>query len=140
MKAIHNTDIGLLILRIVVGLVFIVHGYGKVTGIDQTIGFFGMLGFPAVLAYVVAYVELLGGISLVIGYGSKISSALLAFTMLVAIIKVHGPKGFNNSEFVLTLMAANLAIFFAGSGKYALGAKCGCPVKEGTCVVENPKA
>ncbi len=136
MKAVHNKDIGLLILRLVVGTIFIVHGYGKVTGIDNVIGFFTMLQLPTFLAYVVAYVEFLGGISLVIGYGSKISSALLAFIMVVAIVKVHGPKGFANSEFVLTLLAANLAIFFAGAGKYGFGSSCGCPVQEGTCPVK----
>ncbi len=136
MKAVHNKDLGLLILRVVVGIIFIVHGYAKVTNIGGVVGFFGMLQLPAFLAYVVAYVELLGGVSLVIGYGSKVSSVLLAFTMIVAIIKVHGPKGFANSEFVLTLLAANLAIFFAGSGKYSIGPKCGC-LKEGVCPTEQ---
>lgn len=137
MKAIHNKDIGLLILRIVVGVIFIVHGYAKITGIDNVIGFFTMLHLPAFLAYVVAYVEFLGGISLVVGYGSKVSSALLAFIMLVAIVKVHGPKGFGNSELVLSLLGANLAIFFAGAGAYGFGSKCGCPVSEGTCPVKE---
>ncbi len=136
MKAIHNYNLGLLVLRVVVGLVFVVHGYMKFAGLAGTIGFFAMLGLPAFLAYVVATVELLGGLSLIIGYGSKVSSALLAFVMLVAIIKVHGPKGYMNSEFVLTLLAANVAIFFAGSGAYALGSSCGCPVKEGSCPVK----
>lgn len=139
MKVVHNKDLGLLILRVVVGIIFIVHGYGKITGIGGTIGFFGMLGLPAFLAYVVAYVEFIGGISLVIGYGSKIAAALLAFIMLVAIIKVHGPKGFGNSEFPLVLLASNLAILFAGSGRYAAGPSCGC-LSEGSCPVEAPKA
>jgi uncharacterized membrane protein YphA (DoxX/SURF4 family) len=139
MKLSHNKDLGLLILRVVVGIVFAVHGYMKFMGIAGTIGFFGGLGLPAFMAYVVATVELVGGLSLIVGFGSKVASALLAFTMLVAIVKVHGPKGFSASagaggyEYVLTLLAATLGIFFAGPGKYSVGACCGCPVSKGAC-------
>lgn len=139
MKLSHNKDLGLLILRVVVGIVFAAHGYMKFMGIAGTIGFFGSLGFPAFMAYVVAAVELVGGISLIVGYGSKVASILLAFTMLVAIVKVHGPKGFMGAggyEFTLTLMAASLGIFFAGPGKYSIGSNCGCFAKEGTCATD----
>jgi putative oxidoreductase len=137
----HNKNLGLLVIRIVTGIIFMVHGYAKFAGIGGTVGFFAMLGIPAFFVYVVAFVEFFGGLSLIIGYGSKVASALLACTMLVALIKVHGPRGFGNSELVLTLLATNLGIFFAGSGEYAVGSSCGCPTKEGTCPIDmKPKA
>lgn len=141
MKLSHNKDLGLLILRVVIGIIFAVHGYMKFTGIAGTIGFFGVLGFPAYMAYVVAAVEFVGGISLIIGFGSKVASALLAITMLVAIVKVHGPKGFSAGaggyEYVLSLLAATVGILFTGPGKYSVGSSCGCPVSQGTCPADS---
>lgn len=133
----HDRDFGLLVLRVVVGAVFLIHGYQKFQMMSGTIGFFASIGLPAFMAYVVATVETLGGLSLIVGYGSKISAALLAITMAVAIVKVHGPNGFmvgkGGYEFTLTLLAANVAILYAGAGKYGLGSDCGCPCAKGTC-------
>lgn len=138
----HNKDFGLLIMRVVVGAVFVVHGYQKLQGMEGVIGFFGKLGFAPLLAYVVAWVEFLGGISFIIGYGMKISSALLAITMIVAMVKVHGPNGFSvgkgGYEFVLTLFAVATGFLYTGPGKYSIGAKCGCPVKDGVCQGKDP--
>lgn len=133
----HNKDFGLLVIRVIIGAIFVVHGYQKLQGMEGVVGFFGSLGFAPFLAYVVALVEFLGGISLIIGYGSKIASALLAATMLVAIVKVHGSNGFSAGkggyEFVLALFAVAVGLLYTGPGRYSLGARCGCPVKEGVC-------
>lgn len=133
----HNKDFGLLIIRVIVGAVFMVHGYQKLQAMSMIIGFFGTLGFSSFWAYLVAWVEFLGGISLIIGFGSKIASALLAIVMLTAFIKVHGPKGFSVAmggyEFVLTLFAVTVGLLYTGPGRYSIGSACGCPVKDGSC-------
>lgn len=133
----HNKDFGILILRVIVGAIFAIHGYEKLSGIAGVIGFFAGLGIAPFWAYVVAWVEFLGGISLIIGFGSKIASALLAIVMMTAIIKVHGQNGFavgrGGYEFVLTLFAAAAALLYTGPGRYSIGSNCGCPVKKGTC-------
>ena len=137
----HNKDFGLLVIRVIIGAVFVVHGYQKLQGIEGVVGFFGSLGFAPFLAYVVAWVEFLGGISLIIGYGSKIAAALLAITMLVAMVKVHGANGFSAGkggyEFVLSLFAVAVGLLYAGPGRYSLGARCGCPVKDGVCAATD---
>jgi uncharacterized membrane protein YphA (DoxX/SURF4 family) len=143
MMASHNKSVGLLLLRVATGLVFLVHGYLKIVMMSDpqgTIAFFASIGLPAFCAYLVAYVELLGGISLIVGYGSKIFSALLAIVMIVALIKVHIPMGWLASELPITLLGATLGIFFAGAGKYGLGSDCGCPVGKGTCPVDKMAA
>lgn len=133
----HNKDFGLLVIRVIIGAIFVVHGYQKLDSIGMTIGFFSKLGFAPFLAYVVAWVEFLGGISLIIGYGSKIAAALLSVSTLVALVKVHGPNGFDvgrgGYEYILTLFAVVVGLLYTGPGRYSLGATCGCPVKEGTC-------
>lgn len=120
----HNPDVGLLFVRVAVGLVFIHAGWGKVSGIEQVVGFFGALGIPEWLAYVVASVEFLGGIALVLGIFVRYAGILLASIMLVAIWKVHWANGFSAAnggyENQLVLLLAALALMTSGAGKYSL--------------------
>ncbi len=124
----HSSSKGLLLIRLGLGAIFLTHGISKLTGIDGVIGFFGSLGIPAVLAWVVALVETIGGIAMIVGAFTKISGILLAITMLVAIVKVKFPQGgFGASEFELILMLASLGISLTGPGKYSVGNHgCGC--------------
>lgn len=139
MKCWHNKNIGLLIIRVIVGIVFLYVGWQKVSNMGGemgTVASFAQMGFNAFWAYVASYVELLGGIALILGYGTKIAGALLAVTMLVATYKVY-PGGFMNAAFPLSLLAVTLGLSFTGSGAYGLGSKCGCPCKEGTCPIKE---
>jgi putative oxidoreductase len=137
----HNKDFGLLVIRVIVGAVFVVHGYQKLGAMAMTVGFFGKLGFAPFLAYLVAWVEFLGGISLIIGFGSKIAAALLAVSTLVAFVKVHGPNGFDvgrgGYEYIITLFAVMVGLLYTGPGRYSIGSSCGCPVKGGVCAADG---
>lgn len=119
--------LGLTILRVVIGIVFIVHGAQKlfVFGLPGIAAGFGQYGvpLPAISAPVVTFVELLGGIALVLGLFTRIAAILLAIDMLGAILFVHGKNGFflpTGYEFALTLLAVNIAIAVAGPGGYAV--------------------
>ncbi|GAA0450759.1 DoxX family protein [Alkalibacillus silvisoli] len=58
-----------MILRVILGIVFLVHGLDKFqTGLDQVSMWFSSLGLPGILAYIVAWVEVLGGIMLIVGF------------------------------------------------------------------------
>ncbi|MGM0589199.1 MAG: DoxX family protein [Bacteroidota bacterium] len=108
-----------LVLRIGLAAVFIVHGWGKLTGIEGTAGFFGNVGIPlpSVMAWVVALVEFVGGILLLVGFQTRIAAALIAIVMIVAMITVKFAKGFSGGwefDFVLFLMAVSL--MFSGGG------------------------
>jgi len=118
---------GITLLRIIVGIVFAMHGWQKLTamGLAGTAGFFGQLGIPlpSVAAAIVIAVELLGGIALILGIRTRWVAIPLAIDMLVAMATVHIPNGFflpQGYEFVLTLFGAAVALFFNGSGALAL--------------------
>ena len=118
---------GMVPIRLVVGLVFVMHGGMKLFsfGIPGTAAFLGKMGvpMPTVSAVVLIAAELLGGLAIGIGFYARWAAAALAFDMLVAILvaKLHGgffsPNGF---EFELTLLAACLTIAMLGSGGISL--------------------
>ena len=120
--------IGLLILRVVAGVIFILHGAQKT--FEQTFagvtGFFESLGIPlaAVAAPAVSLLELVGGVLLIIGAVTRIVALLLAINMVVAVAAVHIAAGFfvadGGYEFVLLLGAVALVIALLGAGKFSV--------------------
>lgn len=123
-----HKDCGMFLLRLVVGIVFMVYGWNKIQGMEGTIGFFASLGLAPFFAYLVAWVEFLGGIALILGLYSRLVSYLLAIIVIVAILKVKWAMGFMGGyESDLVLLAALLAIAWTGAGRYSLSTKlCGC--------------
>lgn len=117
-------DVAYLLLRIGVGLIFIMSGYGKLTGIEGVVGFFGNIGIPmpGIMAWVVAIVEFVGGIMVLVGYRVQIPGVLLAIVMLVAIItvKLGADNVFQSMRLELMLLLASLYIATSGSGKYSI--------------------
>lgn len=77
-----------LLTRLVVGITFFYTGRGKLANLDRTIGFFTDLGipFPAANALFVSSLELVGGICLMLGLGTRVFAALLSSTMVVALL------------------------------------------------------
>ena len=120
-----NNDIGLLVLRIGFGAVFILAGWEKVSHLQITVGMFAQMGFNAFWTYIVSFTEFIGGIAIILGAWTRLAAALLAITMLVAVYVVH-----NNINMVMTpfiLFFAAFSLFLSGGGKYSLVARiCGC--------------
>lgn len=118
-----------LILRVVTGVIFFMHGYQKlmVMGIPGVTGFLTMLGmpFPGVLAVLLIAGELLGGLFLILGLWTHWSAKVLAFISLVALFTVHLSKGFflPGYEFILLLLAASVSVMITGPGKWSLDRK-----------------
>lgn len=131
----HCRSTGLLLVRLAAGIIFVYHGYMKLSDMTSTIAFFASLGLGAFFAYLVALVEFAGGISLIIGYGARYFATALAITMVFSIILVKSKIGFTASEIDIMLLATMLAIVFSGCGKYSVCAmmhhkKC-MPCKDG---------
>jgi putative oxidoreductase len=118
---------GMLPLRIVVGLVFLMHGGQKlfIFGLGGTADIMGKLGLPLpfICAAIVIAVELLGGLAILLGVFTRLAGALLAFEMVVAIIVARWHGGFfapYGYEFELTLLGASLTFAFNGPGRMSL--------------------
>jgi putative oxidoreductase len=118
---------GLTVLRVVVGIVFLVHGYQKLFkfGFHGVAGMFGHMGIPlpAFFAVVVTLVEFVGGFLLIAGVATRVAAALIAIEMAVAVLVVHLKNGFFNPggiEFPLTLLAAAICLTIAGGGAFSL--------------------
>lgn len=118
-------DLAPLLLRIGVGIIFIIAGWGKLTGIEGVQGFFGDLGIPlpGLMAWVVAIIEFFGGLMVLLGAYIRIPALLLAFTMVVALLTTKLGGEFSAARLDSMLLLTSLALFFLGSGKYSVDDK-----------------
>lgn len=119
--------LGTTALRLAVGIVFTAHGAQKLFQMTPAgvAAFFEQIGIPLPLAnaYLVIALELLGGLALIAGLGTRVLAALLAAVMGVAFATVHASHGFflpNGYEFVLVMFAASVTLVFQGAGAFAL--------------------
>lgn len=123
-------SLALLLLRVAFGAIFIAHGAQKVFvfGFAGVSGSFADMGVPlaSVAGPAVGLLELVGGVLLVLGLGTRVVGILLAIDMVVATILVHLPSGIFASEggyeLTLALAAAALALALAGAGRFSLDA------------------
>ena len=118
---------GALVLRVALGLAALAHGLLKVFVFTPagTVGFFESLGYPAVLAWAVMAIEILGGIALILGFYARIV-ALVQIPVLLGAALVHLPNGwlFANAnggwEYPVFWAAALAALVLIGPGAHAL--------------------
>jgi putative oxidoreductase len=112
--------LGLLALRIALGLIFLTHGYPKLTRAASPLqAMFVQHGLPAQLVYVAGVLETFGGILLILGLFTRGAALLFVIEMVVAIVKVHSVHGImalHEYEFPLALAAGSLALATVGAG------------------------
>jgi putative oxidoreductase len=129
----YRTDIGLLAVRIALGVVFIAHGVDKLGDLQGTEQFFASLDIPAagLMAPLVTFTEILGGGALILGVLTPLAGTALAIDMLVAFATVHASKGFFASdggyELVMLLGLAALALVVSGPGRLSVDAALKLP-------------
>ncbi len=139
----EGLNIGLLILRVVVGLTIAAHGYnhifrgGKIAG---TAGWFESLGMrPGIVhAWLASITELAAGAALVLGLLTPLGAAGVAGTMAVAFVTNHRTNGFfifrpgEGWEYVNVLLWAGLALGATGPGEWSLDDALGFDWVSGT--------
>lgn len=122
-----NSDIGLFMSRVLLGIIFVAHGILKLqTGVATTAGFFASIGIPASMffAWVVTIIELIGGVMLILGVGIRLVTSLLIIMMVVSIVKAKWSMGLIippvkqgvGAELELAILAGLIPLWFLGGG------------------------
>lgn len=122
-----------LLLRIILGIVFLYHGSQKLLGwfggpgLEAFAGSMQEGGMPAIVSYLVAFGEFLGGIGLIIGLLTRPAALGIAIIMAGATFIVHWGGGFslqnNGYEYALTLLVISVCVALYGGGNYSLDKK-----------------
>ena len=119
-RLLYNRSAGLLLLRIAAGSIFLSHGLQKVGDMSTTITYFDSLGLSPLIAVLIAWLEIIGGVSLILGIAPRMFAGVLAVQMFGATLLMNqiGSTGSTELEFLLAFVM--LGIMLLGSGKYAL--------------------
>lgn len=126
-------DLGILVLRIALGVTFIAHGLQKtvgafggpgIKGFSSMLQGMGFAGDPVIWAGLAATSELAGGLLVLFGILPRIGALLIACVMAVAVLKVHLTKGFfagqGGFEYPFVLFMAAVSIMLTGAGRFSL--------------------
>lgn len=125
-------DLAMLLLRIVVGVVFLAHGAQKLFGMFGGIGIEGTskivegMGLPIPQAYAMiwACIEFIGGIFLILGISTRWAAVAIAFTMLIRLWKLNIVYGFfienGGIEYNILVIGACIPLILLGGGKWAV--------------------
>jgi putative oxidoreductase len=116
--------LALLLLRVVVGVIMIAHGKGKIFGgLGKHMAFVSSLGLPHWLGVLSASTEFFGGILLIAGLLTRLVGVAFCIEMCVAIAKVHFKNGLTSQggyEYPLSLAAISFALIWFGAGPISL--------------------
>ncbi len=121
---------GKALLRITLGLIFIVHGYQRFAGGARgTASFITRMGFPAefsaTLAWYLILVHVVGGALMVVGFWTRLVAFLQLPIMVSAVALLHAKEGFGELEFPLLVLVATVAVVLVGPGTLAVDRAAG---------------
>ena len=120
-------DLGLLWLRVLMGVGIAHHGYGKIFGggIEGFAQGVAKLGFPMpiVFAWLSALAEFVGGILVAVGFQTRIAAFFVFFNMSVAVFMQHAADPLKVKELALCYWAMAGALILTGAGKFSLDRK-----------------
>lgn len=128
--AIHNDDVGKLIVRLTTGILMLFHGISKIMNpgtMDWIVQLLGNVGLPAFMSYGVYIGEIVAAAMIILGVFTRLGGLLIVINMLFALFLVHtdeflqlGEHGQWAIEVQMFYLMFGLAIVFLGSGKYAI--------------------
>jgi putative oxidoreductase len=130
-RPLRSPDLGLLLIRAIVGIVGVYHGAQKLfgafggSGLRGTADIMRKANFPVPMgsALAIGVTEFFGGILIIFGLYMRVASLAFSFGMFVAAIVVHGHAfGLQHKgmEYALTLAVVLLGLFFTGAGKFSI--------------------
>lgn len=125
-----DRDLGLLVLRLGVGILMLLHGIAKLQGVGFIEGVLAKNGLPTFLAYGVYLTEIIAPLLIIVGYRTRLASLIMIFGALFAMFLVHSAEvfQFNKSggwgvELLGLYITGALVLAISGSGKFALSSK-----------------
>jgi putative oxidoreductase len=118
-------DIGVLLLRLFVGVRLIYGVIDNVTSWEHTIKFRDFLQqfnfpLPLVAAIVSVYAQLLAGVMFILGWKIRFAAILMIINFLIAILMVHWGEKLEPMTPALAILFISILFFFQGAGKYSL--------------------
>lgn len=125
MKWLNRKNLGLFLIRAALAAVFITAGWMKLSSMEQVIGMFGSIGLAPFFAYLVAIVELVGGIALLFGFLARYAGIALAVIMVFAIVLVKAKMGFAAYQADIVLLVSALGIALIGPGRWCVSSDAG---------------
>ena len=121
-----NTDLGLLLMRIVFGgFMMFGHGLGKLSGFAERMDSFpDPLGVGSTMSLALAVgAEFFAAFLVILGLATRAALVPLVITMVVAGFIIHGADPFQKQELALIYLAAYIVLFLTGPGKYSVDNK-----------------
>jgi putative oxidoreductase len=117
-------SLGVSLLRIHFGIILLAHGWLKVYvfSIAGTVGYFSSIGLPSIIAYLVIFGELVGGLALVLGIQTKLAAALAVPIVFGAAVMNSGNGWLHSAsgggwEYAASLTVIAISLAFTGSGQ-----------------------
>lgn len=117
------TDIALLIARIGIAALMLTHGIPKLFMLlsGAPVQFPPVMGMSAETSLALAvFAEVVGSIFILFGFATRLATAPLIITMLVAVLSIHAADPFAKQEPALHYLLVDVVLLFAGSGKYSI--------------------
>jgi putative oxidoreductase len=129
----RGIDTALLILRLVLGLLILLHGISKLPPPPKEVAeLFAKANLPAVLAWGVYLGEIVAPILLIIGVWTRLAAILIAANMVFAVLLVHtgelftlNPEGGYALELQAMYLFVAIALAFTGAGRLSVGGRYG---------------
>lgn len=128
----RNTDVGLLVLRLAVGILFLMRGMAKIGNLEEIEYFLSQKGLPPFISFVVLVGEVVAPVFLIIGYRTRLAAEVVAFkfTALTAVSLGYADKVLTISEYggwAVELLGlyffGAMALLLTGGGRFAVSSK-----------------
>jgi putative oxidoreductase len=117
-------SLGVSLLRIHFGIILLAHGWLKVYvfSIAGTVGYFSSIGLPSIIAYLVIFGELVGGLALILGIQTRLAAALAVPIVFGAAVMNSGNGWLHSAsgggwEYAASLTVIAISLAFTGSGQ-----------------------
>lgn len=127
-----HRELGILLLRLGIGLMFVYHGWPKISGgpevwlkLGSAMKFVGIGFAPVFWGFMAAVTEFFGGILIALGFLTRPAAIMLAFNMTIAVIlKFSTGAGLGGASQAIEVGIVFLSLILMGPGKYSVDARC----------------